>query len=127
VKVQVRDAERNLRSYFRVLVVRAVSKPRTDAARWCAGRSSKYWLIAPALPKSDGHRRERTSRQSSLSNVCLLLFCVFVWPTFIVAPLLQRSKAWKAEEYNKAEGSCLKCTCVPYRLLIHDTPGVWKR
>jgi hypothetical protein len=45
VKVQVRDAERNLRSYFRVAIIRAVSKARTDAARWCAGRSNKYWLI----------------------------------------------------------------------------------
>jgi hypothetical protein len=29
VKVQVRDAERNLRSYFRVAIIRTVSKPRT--------------------------------------------------------------------------------------------------
>jgi hypothetical protein len=28
VKGQVRDAERNLRSYFRVAIIRAVSKPR---------------------------------------------------------------------------------------------------
>jgi hypothetical protein len=78
VKGQVRDAERNLRSYFRVFVIRAVSKARTDAARWCAGRSNKYWQIPVVLPKSKGHRSERTSCQSSLSNVCPLLFCVFV-------------------------------------------------
>jgi hypothetical protein len=76
VKVQVRDIQRSLRSYFRVTVIRVVSRVRTDAARWCAGRSNKYWLIAPALPRSKAHRIERTSRQSSLSNVCLLLFCV---------------------------------------------------
>jgi hypothetical protein len=78
VKGQVRDAERNLRSYFRVAIIRAVSKARTDPARWCAGRSNKYWLIPVVLPKSKGHRSERTSCQSSLSNVCPLLFCVFV-------------------------------------------------
>jgi hypothetical protein len=78
VKGQVRDAERSLRSYFRVAIIRAVSKARTDAARWCAGRSNKYWLIPGVFPKSKGHRSERTSRQSSLSNVCPLLFCVFV-------------------------------------------------
>jgi hypothetical protein len=52
VKGQVRDAERNLRSYFRVAIIRAVSKARTDAARWCAGRSNKYWLIPVVPPKS---------------------------------------------------------------------------
>jgi hypothetical protein len=77
--VQVRDVERNLRSYFRVIVIRVVSKPRTDAARWCAGCSNKYWLIPVVFPKSKGHRSERTSCQSSLSNVCPLLFCVFVF------------------------------------------------
>jgi hypothetical protein len=30
VKGQVRDAERNLRSYFRVAIIRAVSKARTE-------------------------------------------------------------------------------------------------
>jgi hypothetical protein len=78
VKVQVRDIERNLRSYFRVAIIRAVSKARTDPARWCAGRSNKYWLIPVVFPKSEGHRSERTSCQSSLSNVCPLLLCVFV-------------------------------------------------
>jgi hypothetical protein len=78
VKVQVRDVERNLRSYFRVAIIRVASKPRTDAARWCAGRSNKNWLIPIVFPKSKVHRSERTSCQSSLSNVCPLLFCVFV-------------------------------------------------
>jgi hypothetical protein len=78
VKGQVRDAERNLRSYFRVAIIRAVSNARTDAARWCAGRSNKYWQIPVVLPKSKGHRSERTSCQSSLSNVCPLWFCVLV-------------------------------------------------
>jgi hypothetical protein len=77
-KGQVCDAERNLRSYFRVAIIRAVSKAPTDAARWCAGRSNKYWLIPVVLPKSKEHRSERTSCQSSLSNVCPPLFCVFV-------------------------------------------------
>jgi hypothetical protein len=78
VKVQARDVERKLRSYFRVFVIHVVSKARTDATRWCAGGSNKYWLIAPAIPKSKEHRSERTSCQSSLSNVCPLLLCVFV-------------------------------------------------
>jgi hypothetical protein len=77
-KVQACDIEHNLRFYFGVIVIRAVSKPRTDAARWCAGRSYKYWLIPVVFPKSKGHRSERTSRQSSFSNVCPLLLCVFV-------------------------------------------------
>jgi hypothetical protein len=77
-KGQVCDAERNLRSYFRVAIIRAVSKAPTDAARWCAGRSNKYWLITVVFPKSKEHRSEQTSRQSSLSNVCPLLLCVFV-------------------------------------------------
>jgi hypothetical protein len=76
--VQVRDVERNLRSYFRAFVIRVVSKPRTDAARWCAGRSNKYWLIPVVFPKSEEHRSERTPCPSSLSNMCPLLFCVFV-------------------------------------------------
>jgi glycosyltransferase involved in cell wall biosynthesis len=84
VKGQVRDAERSLRSYFRVAIIRAVSKARTDAARWCAGRSNKYWLIPGVFPKSKGHRSERPSRQSSLSNVCPLLFCVFVSVTVAI-------------------------------------------
>jgi hypothetical protein len=78
MKVKVRDAERNLRSYFRAFVIRAVSKARTDAARWCAGRSNKYWLMTVVLPKRKAHQSERPSCQSSLSNVCPLLFCVFV-------------------------------------------------
>jgi hypothetical protein len=69
VKGQVRDAERNLRSYLEWLSYALFPSP---------GRSNKYWLIPVVLPKSKGHRSERTSCQSSLSNVCPLLFCVFV-------------------------------------------------
>jgi hypothetical protein len=76
VKVQVRDIQRNLRSYFIVFVIRAVSRPRTDAARWCAGRSNTYWIITAVFPESKGHRSERSSCQYSLSNLCPLLFCV---------------------------------------------------
>jgi hypothetical protein len=56
VKGQVRDAERNLRSYLRVAIIRAVSKARTDAARWCAGRRCRNPNPRPytSQPKSHG-------------------------------------------------------------------------
>jgi hypothetical protein len=69
---------------YRVVVVRVVSKARTDAAPCCVGRSNKNCLITAAFPSSQEHRSERTSRQASVSNVCPLLLCVFVWPPFIL-------------------------------------------
>jgi hypothetical protein len=90
--VQVRDVERNLRSYFRAIVIRVVSKARTDAARWCVGRSNKYWLITQRFPgvRSTEVDELRVSLVCQTCARCCLVclwvcLCVFVWPSFIVA------------------------------------------
>jgi hypothetical protein len=70
VNVQVRDAERTLQLYFTVLVICVDSKASAHAAPRSVANSIKYWLSTLGSDQgSEGHRRQGTSRQTSLSNM----------------------------------------------------------